>query len=88
MAATAKKKGLITCVPFTYRYMPSTCYLKHLIEEDYLGQPYHLHMRYYATFARDPGTYLWRFERQIADSGALADIGSHFLHVAAKYYES
>ena len=32
MAATAQKKGLITCVPFTYRYMPSTRYLKHLID--------------------------------------------------------
>jgi predicted dehydrogenase len=86
MAATAKKKGLITCVPFTYRYMPSTRYLKHLVDEGYLGQPYHLHMRYYAAFARDPGTYLWRFERRIAGSGALADIGSHFLHVAEWFY--
>ncbi len=86
MATTAKKKGLITCVPFTYRYMPSTRYLKHLVDEGYLGQPYHLHMRYYAAFARDPGTYLWRFERKIAGSGALADIGSHFLHVAEWFY--
>ncbi len=60
MAATAQKKGLITCVPFTYRYMPSTRYLKQLIDEGYLGQPYHLQMRYYAGFARDPETYLWR----------------------------
>src|SRR2546425_11283343 len=86
MAAAAQKKGLITCVPFTYRYMPSTRYLKHLVDEGYLGQPYHLHMRYYAGFARDPGTYLWRFDRKIAGSGALADIGSHFLHVAEWFY--
>ena len=43
-------------------------------------------MRYYAGFARDPGTYLWRFDRKIAGSGALADIGSHFLHVAEWFY--
>src|SRR5439155_5147385 len=66
MAATAQKKGLITCVPFTYRYMPSTRYLKQRIDEGYLGRPYHLQMRYYAGFARDPETYLWRFERRIA----------------------
>jgi predicted dehydrogenase len=86
MAATARKKVLVTCVPFTYRYMPSTRYLKGLVDEGYLGQPYHLHMRYYAAFARDPETYLWRFERKIAGSGALADIGSHFLHVAEWFY--
>lgn len=86
MAATAQQKGLITCVPFTYRYMPSSRYLKQLIDEGYLGQPYHLQMRYYAGFARDSETYLWRFERQIAGSGALADIGSHFLHVAEWFY--
>jgi predicted dehydrogenase len=46
MAAKAEEQGAITFVPFTYRYMPSTRYLKHLIEEGYLGRPYHLHMRY------------------------------------------
>lgn len=86
MAATAQKRDLITCVPLTYRYMPSTRYLKQLIDEGYLGQPYHLHMRYYAAFARDPETYLWRFDRKIAGSGALAEIGSHFLHVAEWCY--
>jgi predicted dehydrogenase len=87
MAATAKQKGLITSVPFTYRHMPSTRYLKYLISEaGYLGQPYHLHMRYYAGFAREPGQYLWRFEKQRAGSGALADIGSHFLHLAEWFY--
>ena len=32
MAATVRKKGLVTCVPFTYRYMPSMRYLKQLID--------------------------------------------------------
>jgi predicted dehydrogenase len=82
MAAKAAKQALITCVPFTYRYMPSTRYLKRLIDDGYLGQPYHLHMRYYGGFARDPGQYLWRFDVKRAGSGALADVGSHFLHLA------
>lgn len=86
MAALAKEKGVITTVPFTYRHMPSTRYLKDLIDDGYLGRPYHLHMRYYAAFARDPGQYLWRFERALAGSGALGDIGSHFLHLAEWLY--
>ena len=54
--------------------------------QGYLGRPYHLHMRYYAAFTRDPEAYLWRFERKIAGSGALADIGSYFLNVAEWFY--
>ncbi len=86
MAAKANEKGLITTVPFTYRHMPSTCYLKQLIDDGYLGRPYHLAMRYYAGFARTPGQYLWRFDKKLGGSGALADIGSHFLHVAEWMY--
>ena len=38
--------------------MPSTRYLKTLIDGGYLGKLYHLNMRYYAAFARTPGQYL------------------------------
>jgi predicted dehydrogenase len=86
MAALAAAKGVITTVPFTYRHMPSTRYLKTLIDGGWLGRPYHLHMRYYAAFARTPGQYLWRFDKKLGGSGALADIGSHFLHLAEWFY--
>lgn len=82
MALTAQEKGLITYMPFTYRHMPSTRYLKHLIDSGSLGRLYHMQMRYYAGFAREGGGYLWRFDKKHGGSGALADIGSHFLHLA------
>lgn len=66
--------------------MPSTRYLKDLIDSGWLGRPYHMHMRYYAAFARTPGIYLWRFDKKLSGSGALADIGSHFLHLAEWFY--
>lgn len=86
MALKAREKGVITTVPFTYRHMPTTRYLKQLIGEGFLGRPYHLQMRYYAAFARESGQYLWRFNRKLAGSGALGDIGSHFLYVAEWLY--
>lgn len=86
MAARAEEKGVITTVPFTYRHMPSTRYLKSLIDGGWLGRPYHLAMRYYAAFARTPGQYLWRFDKKLGGSGALGDIGSHFLHLAEWFY--
>ena len=86
MAALAASNGLITCVPFTYRHMPSTRYLKSLIDGGYLGRPYHMDLRYYAAYGRTAGRYLWRFDRKLAGSGALGDIGSHFLHIAEWLY--
>ena len=85
MADTADAKGLKTSVPFTYSYMPTARYLKELIDDGYIGRPYHLNLRYYTSFARE-GDYRWRFDRKIAGSGVLGDIGSHFLYIAEWLY--
>jgi predicted dehydrogenase len=82
MAATAHSRQAVTAVPFTWRYMPTTRYIKHLIDEGYLGQPYHLNMCFYAGGGREPGIYNWRFDREVAGSGVLGDLASHFLYVA------
>jgi predicted dehydrogenase len=81
MADMAKAKGLITMVPFTYRFMPTNQFVKQLIDDDYVGQPYHLSMRYFAGYARD-GAYAWRFDEAKAGSGILGDLGSHWLDMA------
>jgi predicted dehydrogenase len=81
MARRADEAGVTTLVPFTYRYTPSARYLKELIDGGYLGRLYHAHLRYYAGFGRD-GAYSWRFDRRLAGSGAVGDIGAHFLHLA------
>jgi predicted dehydrogenase len=81
MADTATKHGLITMVPFTYRFMPTNQFVKQLIGDGYVGQPYHLSMRYFAGYARD-GAYAWRFDAAKAGSGILGDLGSHWLDMA------
>lgn len=81
MADLAESKGLVTMTPFTYSFMPTSRYLKELIEGGYLGQPYHLNMRYYTGYGRDK-KYIWRFDKSIAGSGAIGDIGSHFIYIA------
>lgn len=85
LAELAEAKGVITLVPFTYRFMPTSRYLKRLIDDGYLGRPYHLNLRYYANYARE-GQYLWRFDESLAGSGVLGDLGSHFLHLAEWFY--
>ena len=81
MAEMAEQKGLKTLVPFTYSFMPTARYLKELIDDGYLGQPYHLNLRYYTGYGR-AGDYQWRFDRKIAGSGIIGDLGSHFLYIA------
>ncbi len=85
MADRAKAAGLKNMTPFTYRYMPTSRYLKQLIDEGYIGRPYHLNMRYYADYGRDP-KYQWVFDSDIAGSGVIADLGPHYFHLARWFY--
>ncbi len=85
MQAAAVAAHAVTLVPFTYRYMPVNQWLKRLIDDGYLGDPYHLGLRYFTGFARD-GEYAWRFDRSEAGSGVIGDIGSHFLYLARWFF--
>lgn len=81
MAAAAATAGTVTLVPFTYRYMPTNQFVKRLVDDGFVGTPHHLNMRYFTGYARD-GEYSWRFDTELAGSGVLGDLGSHWLHVA------
>jgi predicted dehydrogenase len=72
---------LVTMVPFTYRYMPMFAATKRLIDDGFIGTPHHLNLRYFTEYAFD-STYSWRFDKQIAGSGVIGDLGSHWLHYA------
>ena len=85
MAEAAQKAGVKTMVPFTYRFMPTARYLKELIEQGYIGKPYHLNMRYYTGYARD-GKYMWRFDLDESGSGVVGDLGTHWLYLADWFY--
>ena len=85
MAQTAAAQSLKHLVPFTYSFMPTARYLKELVDGGYIGRPYHLNLRYYTGFARG-GEYMWRFDRKIAGSGVIGDLGSHFLYLAEWLY--
>ena len=78
MYEAAEAAGVRHQVPFTYSFMPTARYVRELIGQGYIGEPYHLNMRYYAGGARNED-YRWRFDRAEAGSGTLGDLGSHFL---------
>jgi predicted dehydrogenase len=81
MATRATEVGATTLVPFTYRYMPTNQFLKRLISDGFLGRPFHLNLRYFTGYAREPG-YNWRFDTELAGSGVLGDLGSHWIDLA------
>lgn len=81
MADFATQNHLKTLVPFTYGFMPTTRFLKELIDDGYIGRPYHLNMRYYTGYARG-GEYLWRLDVAKAGSGVIGDLGTHFFYIA------
>jgi predicted dehydrogenase len=81
MAERAEATGAITLVPFTYHYMPMNRWVKRLIDTGYVGSPRHINLRYYAGYALD-ASYSWRFDREIAGSGIIGDLGAHWIHMA------
>ncbi len=81
MADLAEAHGVTTLVPFTYSYMPVNRFLKQLVDQDYIGQPYHANLRYYTGYGRKTD-YVWRFDARRAGAGAIGDIGSHFMYLA------
>jgi len=85
MTELAVSKGVCHMTPFTYSQMPTTRFVKRLVDEGYLGRPYHLNLRYYTGFGRED-SYLWRFDGNKAGAGAVGDIGSHFFYLAYLFF--
>lgn len=81
MALKAAVAGVTTMVPFTYHYMPVNRFVKQLVDEGFIGRPHHVNIRYYTEFGFDDG-YSWRFDKEIAGSGIIGDLGSHWIHLA------
>lgn len=81
MTAAAADAAVTTMVPFTYRFMPVNRWIQRLVSEGYVGRPRHINLRYYTDFANDP-SYSWRFDKEVAGSGIIGDIGSHWIDLA------
>lgn len=81
LADLADRHDLVTMVPFTYAFMPGFRFLHHLVDDGYVGRLHHLSFHYHAGYALG-GEYDWKLDARANPSGALGDIGSHFLHLA------
>jgi predicted dehydrogenase len=83
MAEKAMTADLKTMVLFTWRWMPQFQYTRLLLEQGYIGRPYHADFYYLSGYARSED-YLWRLDAERAN-GILGDLGSHIIDLA-RYY--
>jgi predicted dehydrogenase len=84
LAALAQERSAVTMVPFTYAFMPGFRYLSRLVAAGSVGDLHHVGLRYHTGYAASDDTtgYSWKLDARRNPSGALGDIGSHFVYLA------
>ncbi len=83
MAAAANKAGVRHFLMHNYRRLPAVTLAKKIIDDGRLGKLYHFRARYLQDWAMSPQLQmLWRFDKKLAGSGALGDLGSHVVDLA------
>ena len=82
--ATEKAK-LPHMVCFSYRFVAAARYARELIRKGALGNLYHINGDYLQSFGLPnanngkPMGMVWRYNREVAGSGALGDLGCHLM---------
>lgn len=83
MADAAREAGVINMVAFNYRRTPGVALAKKLIEDGKIGKILNFRGTYLQDWSADPnGPLSWRFQKSIAGSGTVGDIGTHVVDFA------
>ncbi|MCU1543847.1 MAG: putative dehydrogenase [Microbacteriaceae bacterium] len=70
-------------VAFNYRRTPAVALAKRYIDEGAIGDVLNFRATYLQDWSADPAAPLsWRFQKKVAGSGAVGDIGSHIVDLA------
>jgi predicted dehydrogenase len=67
---------------FNYRFVPATRLAREIIDAGELGEIRHFRARYLQDWGDDPSLATWRFDRNVAGSGALGDLMTHVVDLA------
>ncbi|MCC7447103.1 MAG: Gfo/Idh/MocA family oxidoreductase [Anaerolineae bacterium] len=82
MLDCAEQAGRRHFVPFVWRFVPGAMYMKEIIDSGFVGQVYHVNVRYFNLGWGDiHGPMRWQWDKAQAGSGALSNIGSHAIHL-------
>lgn len=83
MYDAVKNTGIVHMVAFNYRRTPAVALAKKYIDEGAIGDILNFRGTYLQDWSADPdGPLSWRFQKSIAGSGSLGDIGTHVVDMA------
>ncbi len=83
MYDAVKNAGIVHMVAFNYRRTPAVALAKKYINEGAIGDILNFRGTYLQDWSADPdGPLSWRFQKSIAGSGSLGDIGTHVVDMA------
>lgn len=83
MLDAVEAAGVIHMVAFNYRRTPAVALAKKYIDEGRIGRVLNFRGTYLQDWSADPdGPLSWRFQKKIAGSGAIGDIGTHVVDLA------
>jgi len=75
--------GVQQMCAFNYRFVPAVRLARQMLEAGELGEIYHFRARYLQEWIIDPQfEMVWRFDKSVAGSGALGDLGAHVIDLA------
>lgn len=84
MLGKAEEKKVKHMVNFTMRWIPHFQYLKHLIETNHIGKPYHAHFHWLSGWHPDREDYTWYYDPKHSH-GAASELGVHMVDQARWY---
>jgi predicted dehydrogenase len=83
MYEAVRDADLVHMVAFNYRRTPAVALAKQYIEEGAIGRILNFRGTYLQDWSADPDSPLsWRFQKDVAGSGALGDIATHVIDMA------
>ena len=76
----AETSGLKHMVNYTWLWLPQVQYIKHLIDDGFLGRIYQAYFRFAFGWGNQR-EYNWKYDANRCN-GVVADLGSHMIHLA------
>jgi predicted dehydrogenase len=84
MEARAAASGMTTMVCFSFRFNAAVRFAKSIIDEGGIGTILTVYVQYLKSAAFDTSRGLeWRFQKELAGSGVLGDLGSHMVDMTS-----
>lgn len=80
MTRVAEETGVVTSVGFCRRRVPALAALARVVKDGGIGTVHSFRASYFADYAANPrAPRTWRFVKDVAGGGAVADIGAHII---------